>query len=135
MSKKTCYITAFFSLLFVFMAFFCTDVMSNEDDIIEFLGTYGWECEAKYTDKSEVIIPGPFDLVYENYNEIQLEAGLDLRNYMGKKCTRYTYVITNYPKDTGETVYANVIVCMGKCIGGDICTVSLGGFMHSLKYP
>lgn len=101
---------------------------------IEFLNGYGWEVEEKAIEQADVIIPKPFDRVYENYNEIQLEAGLDLRPYMGMRGVRYTYIVTNYPKDVGEEVRANVICINGKPIGGDIMTVSLQGFMHSLKF-
>ena len=101
---------------------------------IEFLNGYGWEVEEKPIDQADVIIPKPFDRVYENYNEIQLESGLDLRPYMGMRGVRYTYIVTNYPKDVGEEVRANVICINGKPIGGDIMTVSLQGFMHSLKF-
>lgn len=98
-----------------------------------FLSEYGWEISEKCIDKAQVIIPDPFDLVYENYNNLQLEAGLDLRPYRGKYGMRYTYEVTNYPIDPGEPVRANVIIIDGVCVGGDICTVSLGGFMHSLQ--
>ena len=99
------------------------------------LEDYGWVVDKKPVDEAEVIIPNPFDLVYKNYNEIQLEAGLDLTPYMGMSGRRYTYIVKNYPKDVGEQVYANVICINGEVVAGDIMTVSLGGFMHSLKYP
>lgn len=98
----------------------------------EFLKSYGWEVDKRCIEKSQVIIPEPFDLVYENYNVLQTEAGLDLKPYMGKKGMRYTYYVTNYPKDVNEPVRANVIIIDGKCVAGDICTVSLDGFIHSL---
>ena len=100
----------------------------------KFLASYGWETGERI-EREEVIIPKPFDLVYENYNELQTEAGLDLRPYMGRSGARYTYEVTNYPFDPGEPVRANVIIIDGKCVGGDICTVSLKGFIHSLQYP
>lgn len=117
------------TLAFVLFARGETDTRS-----IEFLNGYGWEVEERVIDQADVIIPKPFDRVYENYNEIQLEAGLDLRPYMGMRGVRYTYIVTNYPKDVGEEVRANVICINGKPIGGDIMTVSLQGFMHSLKF-
>lgn len=110
---------------------------SDSDSVkgVELLESYGWSVDKKPVDEAEVIIPKPFDLVYENYNAIQLEAGLDLEPYMGMRGRRYTYTVKNYPDDVGETVYANVICIEGKAIAGDIMTVSLSGFMHSLKYP
>ena len=43
------------------------------------------------------------------------------------------YSVVNYPIDTGETVYANVICIDGKPVAGDVMTVGINGFMHSLN--
>ena len=116
------------TLMFVLFASGETDTNN-----IVFLKGYGWEVRTKSVEKEDIIIPKPFDRVYENYNDIQLKAGLDLRPYMGKKGMRYTYKVTNYTVKVDEDVRANVISIDGKPIGGDICTVSLCGFMHGLK--
>ena len=107
---------------------------AHNDMNIEFLNSYGWNVEETYTSKSDIIIPQPFVNVYENYNNLQLESGLDLLPYCGKEGTRYTYRVTNYPIDVHDTVYANVIVIDNTCVGGDIMTLPLDGFMHALSY-
>ena len=109
---------------------------SGETDTnnIVFLKGYGWEVRTKSVEKEDIIIPKPFDRVYENYNDIQLKAGLDLRPYMGMKGVRYTYIVENYPKDVGEEVRANVICINNEPVGGDIMTVSIRGFIHSLNF-
>ena len=107
---------------------------SGAEEQREFLRGYGWEVTIKAVEKADVIIPKPFDRVYENYNELQLKAGLDLRPYMGMRGVRYTYIVENYPRDVGEDVRANVICIDGKPVAGDIMTVSLQGFMHSLNF-
>ncbi len=107
---------------------------SGAEEQREFLRRYGWEVTIKAVEKADVIIPKPFDRVYENYNELQLKAGLDLRPYMGMRGVRYTYIVENYPRDVGEDVRANVICIDGKPVAGDIMTVSLQGFMHSLNF-
>lgn len=107
---------------------------SGAEEQREFLRGYGWEVAIKAVEKADVIIPKPFDRVYENYNELQLKAGLDLRPYMGMRGVRYTYIVENYPRDVGEDVRANVICIDGKPVAGDIMTVSLQGFMHSLNF-
>ena len=114
------------TLMFVLFA-------SGETDIV-FLKGYGWEVRTKSVEKEDIIIPKPFDRVYENYNDIQLKAGLDLRPYMGMKGVRYTYIVENYPKDVGEEVRANVICINNEPVGGDIMTVSIRGFIHSLNF-
>ena len=117
------------TLMFVLFASGETDTNN-----IVFLKGYGWEVRTKSVEKEDIIIPKPFDRVYENYNDIQLKAGLDLRPYMGMKGVRYTYIVENYPKDVGEEVRANVICINNEPVGGDIMTVSIRGFIHSLNY-
>lgn len=100
---------------------------------IKFLAGYGWRVSEKETEIEEVVIPEVFDEIYEDYNRLQKEAGLNLEKYKGKKAVRYTYIVLNYPEDVGEDVRANVICVNGKPIAGDIMTVSLDGFMYSLN--
>ena len=117
------------TLMFVLFASGETDTNN-----IVFLKGYGWEVRTKAVEKEDIIIPKPFDRVYENYNDIQLKAGLDLRPYMGMKGVRYTYIVENYPKDVGEEVRANVICINNEPVGGDIMTGSIRGFIHSLNF-
>ena len=117
------------TLMFVLFASGETDTNN-----IVFLKGYGWEVRTKSVEKEDIIIPKPFDRVYENYNDIQLKAGLDLRPYMGMKGVRYTYIVENYPKDVGEEVRANVICINNEPVGGDIMTVSIRGFIHTLNF-
>ena len=117
------------TLMFVLFASGETDTNN-----IVFLKGYGWEVRTKSVEKEDIIIPKPFDRVYENYNDIQLKAGLDLRPYMGMKGVRYTYIVENYPKDVGEEVRANLICINNEPVGGDIMTVSIRGFIHSLNF-
>jgi len=105
----------------------------NKDNI-EFLKSYGWEVKKQPIEQVEVTIPAEFDEVYKNYNEIQLEAGLNLENYRGKKGIRYTYEVTNYPVDVKGTVRANLIVIDNTPVAGDIMTTNTDGFMHSLYF-
>ena len=104
----------------------------TKEKCIVFLSGYGWETAHDVVDRADINIPYPFDDVYKNYNVIQLEAGLDLRPYAGMKGERLTFYVENYPEDVGEPVYADVIVVDGEPVAGDIMTVSLHGFMHSL---
>jgi hypothetical protein len=129
------YFAAVAIIIFTAMAFILFASGADNNANVEFLQSYGWLVDEKPIDEADVIIPNPFDLVYENYNKLQLEANLDLTPYMGKSGRRYTYKVTNYPKDVGEEVRANVICIDGNPVAGDIMTVSLQGFMHSLNYP
>ena len=77
----------------------------------------------------ELTIPESWNNLYNDYNEVQLNQGFDLSNYKGKKVTLYTYTITNY-KDLSEGVVADMLVCDGNLIGGDVCNTSAeNGFL------
>ena len=135
MRKTGYYIISSVILVLFIVVFSVFAEESNDNKARRFLLEYGWETGDECIDKSVIIVPEPFDLVYENYNALQEEAGLNLKPYQGKRGVRYTYEVINYPYDVGEAVRANVIIIDGECVGGDICTVSLEGFIHSLVYP
>lgn len=101
---------------------------------VEFLASFGWEIEPEAEEIFEVMIPAEFDDVIIKYNDIQKEQGCDLQKYAGKRCKRYTYIVSNYPEHD-ENVRANLIVYGGKIIGGDICSLELDGFMHGFANP
>lgn len=98
---------------------------------IEFLNGFGWNI-GEETESIQVVIPSVFNDVYKKYNDIQISEGYDLSLYKGKICTRYTYIVLNYP-DVTDQVYANLLVFEGKIIGGDICTYAIDGFMHGFS--
>ena len=133
MKKMISYCICVFSIIIITVLSlnFFKDSSSN----IDFLNSFGWEVEKEEIEIEEIIIPQVFDEVYNNYNLLQKQAGLDLENYKGKKAIRYTYLVLNYPKEVNEDVRANVICVKGVPVAGDIMTVSLEGFMHSLNYP
>ena len=79
-------------------------------------------------------IPETFDLVYQNYNLMQAEAGMDLFKYRGKKAIRYTYEVTNFPDKSKSPIYANVICVNGNPVCGDIMCTDLDGFILPLNY-
>lgn len=126
------YFAALIIIIFTAVSFMLFASGADNSANIEFLADYGWEVKPHPIEEADVIIPNPFDLVYQNYNEMQLEAGLDLREYRGMSGKRYTYEVTNYPVYVEEQVRANVICIDGAPVAGDIMTVSINGFMHSL---
>ena len=75
----------------------------------------------------EFTIPEKFTPVYEKYNELQKKGGYNLENYKGRKCKRYTYLIES------ENIRANILVCDGVVIGGDISGITLDGIMIPVK--
>ena len=103
------------------------NVKSNEDRI-EFLKKYGWEVCEEASEIKEVSIPTEFDPIYEDYNQLQISEGLDLKKYRGKTVKRYTYQVSNYDYD--GTVYANLLIYKDSVIGGDVCSARTDGFVH-----
>ncbi|MBR2304306.1 MAG: DUF4830 domain-containing protein [Ruminococcus sp.] len=108
--------------------------VGSEKERQAFLSEMGWKVSQKPESTREITIPEKFDKVYKTYNDLQKEQGFDLSDYKGKKATVYTYTVTNYKGYSGkDCIKANLIVCDGKLIGGDVCSVELGGFMQGLR--
>ena len=99
----------------------------NPSSRIAFISALGYSVSASSEEETTIKIPMEFNDVYENYNEIQKQAGTDLYNYRGAECTRYTYLCGN---DSNTRI--NLIVFEGKIIGGDISSVALDGYMEPL---
>lgn len=103
------------------------NIKSNEDRIA-FLKKYGWKVEKEAKEVQQVIIPVNFDPIYEKYNAMQIEEGLDLQKYKGKTVKKYTYLVSNYEYD--GTVVANLLLYKNRVIGGDISSLNVDGFVH-----
>ena len=100
----------------------------TQEERVAFLKQFGWTVNEEPVEITEVTIPQTFNDVYETYNKIQLEQGLDLKKYAGKICKQWVYEVTNYPG--GETgIRATLLIYDGKVIGGDICSPKLDGFI------
>lgn len=104
-----------------------TDVSSKEDRL-EFLSQFGIRVAGDSEQVEDFALPQALDRVLLAYNEIQKAQGLDLSKYCKKQVQRYTYEVENY-KDSGLAVYANIIVCRHRVIGGDISAAGEGGFV------
>ena len=98
----------------------------------QFLEGFGWELGEAYL-RETIRIPAVFDKVYQTYNQIQLDQGVDLQKYAGKEVERCQYIVTNYP-NYPEGIRANLLIFEGKIIGGDVCSIALGGFMHGFSH-
>ena len=132
--RKMLYIITAAMILIMAAAFLAFGEASVNSINAEFLESYGWEVKKQPVETADVNIPEPFDLVYENYNKIQLEAGLDLRPYMGRRAVRYTYEVTNFPYDEPKNVRANVLCVDNEPVAGDVMTVAADGFMAGLDF-
>lgn len=105
--------------------------MNSNEQRVALLESYGWQVEPEPRGEREVQIPKSFDETYQAYNEIQLEQGLDLIPYQGKRATLYTYELIAYP--TGEQgVTANLLIRRGRLIAADISSAEADGFVHGI---
>lgn len=101
---------------------------STDEERRNYLSTFGWEAEEEFEEK-ELTIPQSWNQVYTDYNEVQINQGFDLTEYKGRKVKLYTYTITNYEK-SNEGIVADMLVCDGVLIGGDLCNTSAeNGFL------
>ncbi len=96
----------------------------------QYLKSLGYE-NGGMLEQVPIVIPVVFDKVYQNYNDLQKKAGMNLKPYRGRRVTRYTYSVTNFA-DNIEGVRANLLCYDGKIIGGDLSTVAINGFMVPL---
>ena len=108
-------------------------VRDNEDRI-HFLQSLGWEVSDQPVLEEELLIPEEFDHSYTDYLALQTGQGFDLTQYCGKRVTRYTYEITNYP--TGqEGVQVSILIYKNRVIGGEVVSPTADGFLHGLNRP
>ena len=98
---------------------------------VEYLRNCGWEVGGEPVETFQFLLPEKLEEPYASYNDLQLSQGFDLRPYCGRQLARYTYTLTNYP-DRPEGVQANLYVCDGQIIGGDIFCPGAGGFQEAL---
>lgn len=109
----------------------------NSAERTAFLSQYGWKVSSDPVEVSEVIIPEDFDAGYSEYASMNKAAGFDLEPYKGMRAKRWTYDVLNYPglENTKGIVQANLLVFEGRVIGGDVCSLESGGFIHSFEMP
>ena len=108
--------------------------IKTNDDRLAFIGSFGWDIKPDPVSVREVLIPQEFDDIYEAYNGIQLEQGLDLQKYRGRRAKNYTYEIKNHPAGQSGAVIS-LLVYKDRIVGGDVSETVLDGFMHGFKMP
>ena len=100
-----------------------------------FFAAFGWEISDEPLEVKETVIPAEFDKSYSEYNELQKKQNFDLEKYKNVRVKSWSYEILNYPgyENSDGVIRGNLLTCNGKIIGGDVCSVELGGFMHGFS--
>ena len=92
------------------------------------------DVEAEPVETLQFLLPEELEEPYLTYNELQDAQGFDLSACCGKQVARYTYTVTNYP-GRAEGVQANLYICEGQPVAGDILCAGADGFQDTLVYP
>ena len=108
------------------------NAVTNNEDRIQFLASFGWEVVSSPAETSQVRIPADSSEVFDRYNALQKSMGYDLAPYQGKTVMRYVYKIKNYPGAT-EPVYATLLIYKNQVIGGDVTDTAAKGRIQGFK--
>ena len=106
-------------------------VLRNNADRVAYLRELGWEVEEEPLESFRFLLPEPLEEPFLSYNALQIPQGFDLGDYCGQQVERYTYAVTNYP-DRPSGVQANLYLCEGRPVAGDLFCPGANGFQEML---
>ena len=108
--------------------------LDTNESRIDYLQSYGWEVNSEPVTTLQLMMPDTLEEPYLSYNELQKKQGLDLSAACGKQVSRYTYTVTNFP-GRPDGVQADLYLCEGKPVAGDILCTGENGFQQGLTFP
>ena len=108
--------------------------LTTNENRVAYLESLGWQVEPEPVETLQFLLPEKLEEPYLTYNELQDSQGFDLSACCGMQVARYTYTVTNYP-GRAEGVQANLYVCEGQPVAGDILCAGADGFQETLVYP
>jgi len=108
--------------------------LTNNEERVAYLQSMGWEIAPEPVETLQFLLPEKLEEPYLSYNELQDSQGFDLSASCGKQVARYTYTVSNYP-GRAAGVQANLYICEGFPIAGDILCAGKNGFQATLVYP
>lgn len=100
-------------------------------DRVAYLEAWGWQVLSDPLSVQELVIPAQLDGSYEEYLAMQAAQGFDLSKYAGKRIKRYTYQVTNHPRQE-DLVQADLLLYRSTVVGGEVLSPRLDGFLHGL---
>lgn len=105
---------------------------SSNEKRLEYIRSYGWEVSPIPKEKTLTLIPEVFSSTLEDYNNMQLKSGFDLKPLCGKEIVRFSYRLLNHPLDKNYA-RVNIFVYKGEIVAADVSSTKLDGFMHSIE--
>ena len=82
---------------------------------------------------ARLFLPKELEEPYLSYNVLQRAQGFDLEPCCGKTVERCTYTVKNHP--SGKVCQADLYICGGEIVAGDILCTGEGGFIAPLAFP
>ena len=101
---------------------------------VAYLESLGWEVDAEPVETLRLSLPEALTEPYLSYNQLQLRQGFDLTPCLGKTVDRCTYRVSNYP-GRPNGCQADLYVCEGVIVAGDIVCTGADGFIDTLEFP
>jgi hypothetical protein len=105
--------------------------LETNNQRVAYLQSLGWEVSPEPMETLQFLMPETLEEPYVTYNKLQQAQGFDLSACCGKQVTRYTYAVLNHPDQT-EGIQANLFVCDGIPVAGDIFCSGENGFQLPL---
>ncbi|MCR5653381.1 MAG: DUF4830 domain-containing protein [Ruminococcus sp.] len=100
---------------------------ADTDAQLRFLNQFGIKADKSTKKHDKVTIPADFGEVYEEYNELQKETGLDLSPFRGTEVSRVVYKLRNKEK------YVTLLIFKAHVIGGHLSTGVYGDGYEALN--
>lgn len=107
---------------------------ATDQDCAAYLEALGWEVSPTPVETLTFTLPDPLNASYQDYNDLQLRQGFDLTPYAGRQVRRCSFSVLNYP-DYPQQVQADLYLCGGQIIAGDILYYGVNGFVDTLIFP
>ena len=82
---------------------------------------------------ARLFLPKELEEPYQSYNVLQRAQGFNLEPCCGKTVERCTYTVKNHP--SGKVCQADLYICGGEIVAGDILCTGEGGFIAPLAFP
>ena len=111
------------------------DRVKTNEDRVAYLENLGWIVEPEPVLEEKLKIPKSFeDDFLRDYIAMQNASGYALQEQAGKKVSRFTYAVINYP--TGEeNIMLTLLVRKGAVVGGELFSADTGEILHGLNPP